>query len=87
MDTAIVAKIPSTKPADLKATGIDNIPVPNDAFNKCVKVSQSLQIKYTSIKYRRVLLSLNLLFAIASFIYMLIYVNYKTKNLSKFLSK
>lgn len=41
-DTKIVAKIPSTNPADLKATGIDNIPVPNDAFNKCVRVLQSL---------------------------------------------
>lgn len=44
-DTKIVAKIPSTKPADLKATGIDNIPVPNDAFSRCVKVLQSLQNK------------------------------------------
>lgn len=42
-DTNIVAKIPKIRPLPLKATGIDNIPVPKDAFSKCVSVSQSLQ--------------------------------------------
>jgi len=40
--TSIVAKIPSSNPQFLKAIGIANIPVPRDAFNKCVNVSQSL---------------------------------------------
>lgn len=38
----IVRKIPNTRPDDLKANGIDKIPVPSDAFSKCVNVSLSL---------------------------------------------
>lgn len=45
-DTKIVAKIPRTKPHDLNANGIDNMPVPRDAFSKCVSVSQSLKKQY-----------------------------------------
>lgn len=41
----MVAKIPTTKPALMNATGIARMPVPRDAFNKCVKVSQSLENK------------------------------------------
>lgn len=42
--TTTVAKIPKTKPQDLKAKGIDKIPVPKDAFSRCVNVPQSLKI-------------------------------------------
>lgn len=42
--TSIVAKIPNNRPEFLKAIGIAKIPVPRDAFNKWVNVSQSLKL-------------------------------------------
>lgn len=42
----MVEKIPKTSPEAQKAAGIDKIPVPNEAFNKCVNVSQSLKKIY-----------------------------------------
>ena len=39
----IVDIIPSARPELLNAQPIDKIPVPSDAFNKCVNVSPSLQ--------------------------------------------
>lgn len=42
--TSIVAKTPTSSPAFLKAIGIAKMPVPREAFNKCVNVSQSLKI-------------------------------------------
>lgn len=41
-DTKTVEKIPNTRPEAQKAAGMDKIPVPKEAFNKCVNVSQSL---------------------------------------------
>lgn len=41
-DTSIVPKIPPNNPALAKARGIDNIPVPKDAFDRWISVSQSL---------------------------------------------
>jgi len=40
--TRIVKNIPKMIPEFLKASGIARIPVPSEAFNKCVRVSQSL---------------------------------------------
>lgn len=56
--TNIVAIIPTRRPAFLKATGIANIPVPREAFNKCVNVSQSLNIrkeKNRSLEYFQII--------------------------------
>lgn len=39
----MVATKPVVSPAHLNAYGIDRIPDPNAAFNKCVNVSASLQ--------------------------------------------
>lgn len=50
--TKIVANTPTKRPAFLKATGIANIPVPREAFNKCVNVSQSLNRKKKEIKLK-----------------------------------
>lgn len=41
--TKIVANIPTTRPASLKASGIANIPVPREALRRWVSVSQSLK--------------------------------------------
>lgn len=41
-DTIIVPKSPRIRPLPLKATGIDNIPDPNEPLIKCVTVPQSL---------------------------------------------
>lgn len=49
-DTKIVAKIPKAKPQNLKAMGIDRIPVPKDAFSRCVNVPQSLKQYKTNYK-------------------------------------
>ena len=38
----IVTIIPKTNPEYMKAAGIARIPVPSDAFSKCVSVSASL---------------------------------------------
>lgn len=38
----IVAIIPMIIPEYMNAMGIDKIPVPKEAFSKCVKVSPSL---------------------------------------------
>lgn len=46
-----MTKIPNTRPDDLKANGIDKIPVPNDAFSKCVNVSLLLRKKVSSINF------------------------------------
>lgn len=44
--TSIVAKIPKSNPALLKAIGIAKMPLPREAFNKCVNVSQSLEVSF-----------------------------------------
>lgn len=41
--------MPNTIPDDLKASGIDKMPVPNDAFSKWVKVSLSLEKYHKSL--------------------------------------
>lgn len=41
----IVAKMPITIPELIKAIGIERIPVPREAFKRCVRVSQSLKKK------------------------------------------
>ena len=43
MAVTIVANIPIIIPEYMKAIGIDRIPVPKEAFSKCVKVSLSLK--------------------------------------------
>lgn len=37
-----VAKMPSARPEYINATGIARMPVPREAFSKCVTVSPSL---------------------------------------------
>lgn len=41
--TKTVPITPAVRPMFLKASGIARIPVPRDAFSRCVRVSQSLQ--------------------------------------------
>lgn len=49
----IVAIKPIVNPAQPNAYGIDNIPDPRDAFNRCIVVSQSLKKnKHKIIKLR-----------------------------------
>lgn len=38
----MVAKMPSARPEYMKATGMARMPVPSDAFSRCVTVSPSL---------------------------------------------
>ncbi len=45
----IVASKPVVSPAQRNAKGIDRMPDPNDAFNKWVKVSQSLKTKQNKL--------------------------------------
>lgn len=52
----IVQKMPVAKPAFLNAMGIARIPVPSDAFSKCVRVSPSLKNiinKSINAKYKK----------------------------------
>lgn len=42
IDTKMVEKMPITSPADLKAAGIDKMPVPKEALSRCVRVSMFL---------------------------------------------
>lgn len=50
MAVTIVANMPIIMPEYMKAIGIDKIPVPKEAFSKCVKVSLSLKQKKIEIK-------------------------------------
>lgn len=47
----IVAKIPIIIPEYIKAMGMDKMPVPKEAFSKCVNVSLSLEKKIRKTQY------------------------------------